>query len=540
MTHIAQDLFFTYHFLHTVKYYIKQKMTQSNASIVKTIIAPIVGHILPQGEDIRYDPDFEKIETEIAKLTSLHKNQQTDWKLVQKLSYQLLIDRSKDLRLACWYSAALLKSEGYVRLVNVFELLGELFGHYGECCFPLKARARLAVLNWLFERIDFNADDFIEKQTNDTIEQLINVLMACDFELNQQFGEDAPFLVPKIQQLRDIQRRQQQDKPSESAVATISSVPPGNPLAVMAPAISTITEDSDSVRIARYLQEQSRLLIPYLLQKDLADPRAYLLTRSCAWLQISTAPAANEQKITSLKPLTANKLQEYQQRLAAKEFAELIPDLEMSLSKAPFWFDGHYWCAQALQAQGHNEMAEYVRHYLNSFLVKLPELVALRFDDGSPFMSAETQNWLSTAAEHSIEVDQVDVSTDQISDPPWFSAFKTAQENVRKNSKLLKQELRGLQILANTAGNEREKVCWQLASVKLAQQYQRHDLATLILEDIYQLVCQFQIKDWEPQLVREILQLWQCSLEKINLKQHQDKINEIKNSLYRLDISIAF
>ncbi len=527
-------------FLHTVNH-IKLKMTQSNTDIVKAIIAPIFGHILPQGEDIRYDPDFEKVETEIAKLTSLHKNQQTDWKFVQKLSYQLLINNSKDLRLACWYSAALLKNEGYIRLVNVYELLAELFIHYGQCCFPLKQRARLAALNWLFERIDFNADGFIEKQANDTIEQLLNVLMACDTELNQQFGDDAPFLIPKIQQLRDIQRRQQQDKPSELAVATISSVPPGNPLAVMTPAISTITEDSDSVRIARYLQEQSRLLIPYLLQKDLADPRAYLLTRSCAWLQISAAPTANEQKITPLKPLTANKLQEYQQRLAAKEFAELIPDLEMSLSKAPFWFDGHYWCAQALQALGHSAMAEYVRHYLSSFLLKFPELVALRFDDGSPFMDTETEAWLfASTTEQQSMVDRPDDINEYSSENPWNSALKTAQENVRKNSKSLKQEMRGLQILANTAGSTREKVCWQLVLVKLAQQYQRHDLATLILEDIYQLVCRFQIKDWEPQLFKEILQLWQCSLEKINLKQHQEKINEIKNDLYRVDISMAF
>lgn len=540
MTHIAQGLFFTYHFLHTVNY-IKQKMTQLNADIVKTIVAPVVGHVLPQGEDIRYDPAFEKIESEIAKLTSLHKTQQTDWKLVQKLSYQLLINSSKDLRLACWYSAALLKNEGYVRLVNVYELLGELFSRYGECCFPLKPRARLAALNWLFERIDFNADGFIEKQANDKIEQLINVLIACDSELNKQFGEDAPFLVPKIQQLRDIQRRQQQDKLPELAVVATPSVPQGNPLAVMAPAIGAITEDSDSVRIARYLQEQSRLLIPYLLQKDLADPRAYLLTRSCAWLLISTAPAANEQKITSLKPLTANKLQEYQQRLAAKEFVELIPELEMSLSKAPFWFDGHYWCAQALQALGHSAMAEYIRHYLSSFLRKFPELVTLRFDDNSPFMCVETQSWLSTAtAEHSSNVSHVDVSADETIDHPWHCALKTAQENVRQNSKLLKQEMRGLQILANTAGNEREKVCWQLALVKFAQQYQRHDLATLILEDIYQLVCRFQLKDWEPKLFKEILQLWQYSLEKINSKQYQEKINEIRNNLYRLDISMAF
>ena len=517
-------------------------MTQSIAGIVKTIMEPVIGHALSQGEDIRYDTDFEKVETEIAKLTSLHKNQCTDWKLVQNLSYQLLINRSKDLRLACWYSAALLKNEGYVQLVNVYELLIELFVHYGTCCFPLKPRARLAALNWLFERIDFNTDGFLEKQANDTIEQLINVLMACDTELNKQFGEEAPFLSSKIQQLHDIQRRQQQDKSSELVLAVIPPTSMANAASVViAPAVNAITEDGDSVRIARYLQEQSRLLIPYLLQKDLADPRAYLLTRSCAWLQISTIPVADQQKITQLKPLTTNKLQEYQQRLAAKEFAALIPDLEVSLSKAPYWFDGHYWCAQALQALGHSAMAEYLQHYLRSFLLKFPVLSALRFDDGSPFMSVETETWLfaSTTEQPSV-VNKPDDITERSFEHPWHSALKTAQENVRQNSKLLKQEMRGLQILANTAGSEREKVCWQLALVKFAQQYQRHDLAILVLEDMYQLVCRFEIKRWEPLLVKEILQLWQCSLEIINLKQHQDKIDEIKNNLYRLDISMAF
>lgn len=516
-----------------------------NNDNVGEIIAPIVGHAFPQGEDIRYDADFEQVETEILKLMSLHKDQRTDWRLVQTLSRYLLVNRSKDLRLIVWYAAALLKNDSYSQLPIIYQIISEFLNSYGVNCFPLKSSARIAALNWLFDRIDFNENEFVEKQNNDALTQLVEALACCNTELNKQFGEAAPFLQPKIQQLRDIQCRQQQDKPAvpstvAQALPTITALDTTVPASASS-INSAITAESDSMRIARALQEQSRLLIPYLLQKDLADPRAYLLTRSCAWLQISAAPAANEQKITPLKPLTANKLQEYQQRLAEKEFAALIPDLEMSLSKAPFWFDGHCWCAQALQALGHNAMAEYVRHYLSSFLLKFPELAALRFDDGSPFMSVETQRWLSaTTDERSAEVSHVDMSADEAIAPPWLSALKTAQENVRQNSQLLKQEIRGLQILANTAGSAREKVCWQLALIKLAQQYQRHDLAILILEDIYQLVSRFQIKEWEPYLLKEILQLWQCSLEKINSKQHPDKINEIKDNLYRLDISMAF
>jgi len=515
---------------------------QLNVDNIKELMAPIAGYQFSQGEDIRYDAEFEQVETEILKLTSLHQDQRTNWQLVQIVSRQLLINRSKDLRLIAWHSAALLKNEGNSSLLMIFKIIINFLEDYGVNCFPLKSSARISVLNWLFERINFNDNEFIKTQSNDDISKLAEALMRCDAELNKQFGEAAPFLQPKIQQLRDTQRRQQQDI-SAVSTAVVQAVLPVSTALEMAASVNAvsvngaISTESDSLRIARALQEQSRLLIPYLLQKDLADPRAYMLTRSCAWLQISAAPAANEQKITPLKPLTANKLQEYQQRLAAKEFAALIPDLEMSLSKAPYWFDGHCWCAQALQALGYSAMADYIRHCLNAFLLTFPELITLHFDDGSPFMSAETHVWLYASTTEYLSTDShVDLSVDQ----PWLSALKTAQDNVRKNNKVLKQEMRGLQILANTAGSEREKVCWQLALVKLAQQYQRHDLAVLILDDIYQLVSHFQIKKWEPCLLKEILQLWLCSLEKINSKQYSDKINEIKSNLYRLDISIAY
>ena len=38
-------------------------MTQSISGSIKAIMEPVIGHVLPQGEDIRYDPDFEKVET---------------------------------------------------------------------------------------------------------------------------------------------------------------------------------------------------------------------------------------------------------------------------------------------------------------------------------------------------------------------------------------------------------------------------------------------------------------------------------------------
>ena len=57
-------------------------MKLNDTEMVNAIIAPVIGHAFPQGEDVRYDSDFEMVEAELAKLTSVYKDHKTDWKLV--------------------------------------------------------------------------------------------------------------------------------------------------------------------------------------------------------------------------------------------------------------------------------------------------------------------------------------------------------------------------------------------------------------------------------------------------------------------------
>ncbi len=513
-------------------------MKSNDIEMVNSIIAPVIGHAFPQGEDIRYNYDFEMVEAELAKLTSVYKGNRTDWKLVLQLSYELLTTRSKDLRIVCWYAYAQLKLDGLVRLPTVLFMLQKVIEKYWQRCFPVKISVRLATLTWLFERIDFNENKHAENLSSDELNLLIFSLKSCDEILNEKFNGEFSFLQPKLQQLRDIQRRQSMNivEPVLTNPVSTNNVPV---IEALVPVLSSITEDNDSIRIARYIQEQSRLLTSWFLSKDLADPRAYLLTRSCAWLQVVSAPLADAQGLTKLKPLTANKLQEYQQKLSAKEFAVLIPELEVSLSKAPFWLDGHHWCAQALDGLGHHQMANHLRDYLCSFLSKHPSLLELSFDDGSPFASETTKIWLSTASSEPM-VNCAVFSNSEDEQQPWLIALSMAQENINRDISCLKQEIRGLHILANTATSGRDKTMWLLTLATLCQQYQRHDLAVFILEDIHQYINQFRLNQWEPLLGKKVLQKLLLSLEKTNAKQHQEKIKEIKTNLYRMDISIAF
>ena len=97
-------------------------MKLTDTGVVDSIIAPVTGHSQSEGEDVRYDIDFERIESEISKITSIHKDQKTDWKLVQTLGYDLLVNRSKDLRILCWFSFSILKNQNNEQLPAILSL----------------------------------------------------------------------------------------------------------------------------------------------------------------------------------------------------------------------------------------------------------------------------------------------------------------------------------------------------------------------------------------------------------------------------------
>lgn len=515
---------------------------------MELLLKPVDGFSLPQGEDIRYEPEFEQVEGEIAKLTSMHKDQKTDWKLVESLSNQLVTSRSKDIRLVCWHLVAVRKNQGLVTLPFIFTILTRFLQTYWTQCYPGKIKIKLAAISWLHTQLDADFIPFAEQADDDALQSMIASLDEADALYGELLGDDAPHLAPKRQQISDVRRRKSMDKPAVSQpVAELGStlVSASTPSLTQSapPSLATLTSmgnDADVQRMIRGVQDQTRLLIQQFLGKDIADPRAYLLVRSCAWLQIAAMPVADANGLTRLKPLTANKLQDYQQRRQAKEYSQLLPELEISITKAPFWLDGHFWSAEALDALGFPFLAAQVKTILQAFLQKYPNLLQYSFDDGSPFASEETKQWLdSTPVSASVDIPAT-IPNLSMEEQPWTIALKNAEEAVRQSTTALKSQMQLLQNSASTAPSRREQCMWLLGLVSLCQQQQRHDIALAVLEQLADMVDRYQLAEWEPALATQILQRWLQSLEKSGAKQYQEKITAIKTTLYRMDISIAF
>lgn len=54
------------------------------------------------GEDVRFSSEFEALESELAKASSMHESGQIDWLKIRENSENLLRTQSKDLRVGAW------------------------------------------------------------------------------------------------------------------------------------------------------------------------------------------------------------------------------------------------------------------------------------------------------------------------------------------------------------------------------------------------------------------------------------------------------
>jgi len=95
---------------------------------LEAVLAPIDGGA---GADISYDEGFEKVKSEVEKMTSMSGGK-TDWNVIIATSEELLGEKGKDFRVALYYAAARVNTEGVAGLLAGFVVLSELITNFWE------------------------------------------------------------------------------------------------------------------------------------------------------------------------------------------------------------------------------------------------------------------------------------------------------------------------------------------------------------------------------------------------------------------------
>ncbi|MDR5826804.1 type VI secretion system protein TssA [Caballeronia sp. LP006] len=368
----------------------------------------------PAGGDVRDDPDFDRLQTEIDKLNSPSAAAGTDWDVVQRAATVLLAERGKDLLVACYLAGALMRRSGLEGLASGLTVIDDLLANYWETLHPglSRLRARRNALSWIFERaVQFVVDkvDRDTQQERALIDALQMRLEAIDTRLAEK-DPDAPSVRPLLNQIRTLPVREAVPEPVPAVDAPVASAEtrpaqisrPSAPAAAASLAVAplssaAIVSDADADRAFEQIAERLVTLAGFRRGNRASDAQAYRLNRLAAWGAIETAPLAERGQTRIPGPIA--ELAIALDRLQSGDAPEdTLTFAEANLPAFPFWMDLNRASAQALVNLGEpfaDALAE-VNAATLQLLRRAPELPNLTFADGKPFADGATLEWITS------------------------------------------------------------------------------------------------------------------------------------------------
>jgi len=491
------------------------------------------------GEDVRYSSEYEALENELRKTQSMQERGQVDWLKIRENSEAILRGHSKDLRVAAWLTWALYQRESFQGLLAGTGLLQYLCVHHWDDVYPHKTRTRSAAISWLVPRLEQVLNENIAiKEQLPLFQRLVEYLEGLDAVCTQHMGDDAPLLLPISRRLKNLVQRAIEHQPVpgvvESAVAQVKQVATQlfNPCA-------PIENEKNAYKAMRAQQDSARPLCAWWLKQKATDLRAIRLNRTLLWLPIEALPDRNAEQITVLRGLPAEKQRSFQERLGLGQYADLLVELEACLSQAPFWFDGQrmVWeCLKGLNAQ--MAMREVEIHF--ALLVqRVPGILELRFQDGSPFADPVTRTWVDAQVLPHLQHPQTAHPAEPLqTQPAWELALENVQAVLRDEG--LKAAVQILKQGLHSAQGARAQFYWQLALARLCFTARKYELAKNQLENLDQTLRNAGLHTWEPDLAQQVLQLLHKCCE--SLPQNH-AVRECKEEIYRrlchLDLEVA-
>ncbi|MGB4117623.1 MAG: type VI secretion system protein TssA [Polaromonas sp.] len=355
---------------------------------------------MPAGNEVREDPDFELLESEIAKLSSPVHSSTLDWGKVTQLSADLLSSKGKDLLVACYLTGGLLETRGLPGLADGLRVLADLLETYWDTLYPTlkRMRGRRNALQWLIDRIQQRAAESdwasMAPQPEELLAALVSNLQCIDKVLLDKDSE-APSvrtILVLIKAIPAIDTTPVEAKADAQNTADKS--------ATQASAADTKLESS--AQCERSLEaacEQLGHIAEWYLNNDASNPVAYRLDRLAAWTSLNALPPADSGQ-TKIPPPISQIVEALERLKSSQSDAELVQFAEAQLSTFPFWLDLNCICAQALSRMGADFAAAQaeVCGETARLIARLPGLSELSFDGGMPFADGDTQRWLSTLA----------------------------------------------------------------------------------------------------------------------------------------------
>ena len=207
-------------------------MTSTSLSSLPSAAARPIQSERPEGEDATYDDAFLAVKVRIDALGTLggginhervlsgdadsvfdSSDQNEDFPFIVDTGTDLLLYRTKDLRIGCYVTLALFHTEGRRGLLCGLEVLHALVSTFGDALYPRRPRARNAALTFLATRLgealDLTRTADLASSSRETVEEFqacLDVLQKLQDALSEHIDAYASGLAPLKRRLSDARQ----------------------------------------------------------------------------------------------------------------------------------------------------------------------------------------------------------------------------------------------------------------------------------------------------------------------------------------------
>ena len=504
----------------------------------------------PAGVDIRYDPAFDELQTEVDKLSSPAAAGSVNWEKICRFASEILMNRSKDLVAAGYLAVSLIYRRGTDGFALGLGLYLDLLEHFWEDLHPPKhrARGRIRAIEWWAEKTETAL-----KQQKDLsfspvqIDLVRHNLSRLEILLSERF-ENAPSLVGIREFLNGFSSENEVSSPAESRVTPVSDPeeePPSRQVAAEEFPFATgsagrsILSNQEAENALQEGMNRIREASFYLWQQDLAVSIAYRMTRKAAWASVEELPPAANGK-TRIPPPTSvekNLLLEMRNKGDAEA---LLKAAEARIAQYIFWLDLNRLSAEALARLGtrfekaHNAVCQETAFLLQ----RLPGLENLSFSDGTPFATPETKQWLESIVCRGASFSEI---PPPFSDTPLVEMAAGIGKGIDEIQLMLRkgqlvEAMENVQEKLRASSSRRDKLLWRLALSRMLVDIGKAKLAIPHIDQILMDMDRHELEEYEPLLAMKGLRLAWIALDAQTEQKFKDRATDVLHRIGRVDM----
>ncbi|MFQ3282323.1 TssA family type VI secretion system protein [Reinekea sp.] len=336
------------------------------------------------GNDPRYGEEFSSLKSEIGKTNNV------DYFKIIHLSEFILTNQAKDLRVCAYLGLALSKQEGMPGLVKSIDLMQQLIRTYGNDLHPRSDKARRSAIAWFHQP---KTMVFVKERVLGVDDaQCLEYMGLFDNYLNAvsdliKASVSWPELKKHLNSLTPVQieKKPLSDKIPDDVDSNKLSYPETNSHDIQK---STGLPTSNGE-----FQSQIRLAIRY--SKDQGNyAQSVGLARTLLWSELNEP--SNNQGLTALPAIDNNKLDAIRDNISNGNYLKAFLAAE-DLFLSPgglFCMELQRLASVSAEKAGYTSASRQITLHLIALNEKIPNLSKLAFNNGEPFISAGTQDWI--------------------------------------------------------------------------------------------------------------------------------------------------